>query len=139
LRWPGKSSLRLSRRQRGFTLIETVVALGILGAIGVSFVAALNTSARLSRNLDEDVQAANLATAYVEAIKESPYAATYPNAGDGIYVPPQYSVTIDMAYSNDGGDTWVYTYTDETFQRITILVSREGRPVLSLCTYRSQR
>jgi len=85
------------------------------------------------------VVAANLATAYLEAIKASPYDNTYPNAGDDITLPFQYSVTVDVAYSNDGGTTWVDSYTDEVFQRITVIISREGSHVLSVCTYRSKR
>ncbi|MFC1992315.1 prepilin-type N-terminal cleavage/methylation domain-containing protein [Chloroflexota bacterium] len=139
MRWLGKGKIRLFRKQTGFTLIEVVIAMGILGFIGAGFLTALNMSSKTTQSLDERVVAANLATAYLEAIKESPWALTYPNAGDNVTNPFQYDVVVDVAYSNDGGTTWVDTYTDETFQRITVNVSREGRYVLSVCTYRSKR
>ena len=133
-----KRKFKLFREQKGFTLIEVLVAVGILGFIGVAVIAALDTNSRAARTLDEQVVAVNLATAHLEAIRELSYAATYPNAGDSITIPFQYSVDINTEFSSDG-TTWVSSYIDETLQKITVKVSREGKPVLSLCTYRTKR
>ena len=138
MRWLATGKFKLFQEKTGFTLIEIVIALGILAAIATGFLTALNTNSRATRDLDEKVTAANLATAYLEAIKESSYAVTYPNAGDNITAPFQYDVDVDIDYSNDG-TTWVDFYTDETLQKITVIVSREGEYVLSLCTYRCKR
>ena len=80
----------------------------------------------------------NLAATHMEAIKSSPYAATYDDAVNGITIPPQYTVYIDIQYSNDAS-IWVDSYTDETLEKIVVGVLREGRGVLTLCTYRSER
>ncbi len=133
-----KRKFKLFREQRGFTLIEVLVAVGILGFIGVAVIAALDTNSRAARTLDEQVVAVNLATAHLEAIRELSYAATYPNAGDSITIPFQYSVDINTEFSSDG-DTWGSYSGNETLQKITVKVSREGKPVLSLCTYRTKR
>jgi len=138
MRWLIKGKFKLFREQTGFTLLEVLIAVGILAAISAGFLTALDTSSRATRSLDERVVAANLATAHLEAIREYPYAATYPNAGDDITIPFQYSVVIDIDYSSDG-TTWVDSYTDETFQKITIIVLREGDYILSVCTYRCDR
>jgi len=138
MRWLGKRKFKLFREQPGFTLIEVLIAVGILAAIATGFLTALNTSSRATRGLDEQVTASNLATAYLEAIRELPYADTYPNAGDNITIPFQYDVNVDIDYSNDS-TTWVDSYTDETLERITVIVSREGKYILSICTYRSKR
>lgn len=132
------------REQTGFTLIEVLVAVGILAAIGVAFLTALDTNYRSDRILDEKVTATNLATEYIEAIKQCPYAPTYPNDDcplDGIEVPFQYTVTVDTECSSDGETFGPCTGSeDETFQKITVRVSREGgKSVLSMCAYRTKR
>jgi len=132
------------REQTGFSLIEVVVAVAILAAIGVAFMSALETNYRSVGTVDEKVVATNLCTEYIEAIKQCPYAATYPNADcllDGIIVPFQYSVTVDTECSSDGETFWPCTGSeDETFQKIIVRVSREGgKPVLSMCAYRTKR
>ena len=145
MRWLGKERLRFLRGQRGLTLIETILAVAILGAIGVGLLNALDTNAKATRQLDEEVVATNLATAYFEAIKAMPYAETYPLPEDLITVPPQYIVNVDIDFSSDGDTTdgqitWVDTYNGETLQKITITVSREGgRTVLSICTFKTKR
>ena len=124
----------------GFTLIETVIAVGILGLIGAGILTALNTNSRATRVLDEQVVAANLAATYLESIKEFPYGHTYPNAGDDITIPTQYSVAIDIKCSSDGTTFAPSTGSEnETLQKVTISVSHGEKPVLSICTYRTKR
>ena len=123
----------------GISLIEVVVVVGILGFIGTGVIMALDTNARAGRTLDEQVTATNLAAAQLEVIKQLPYAAAYPGAGYNIDIPSGYSVDIDIDYS-DNGTAWFDTYTDETLQRIVVTVSREGgKPVLSICTYKTEK
>ena len=136
----GKEIIRLWRGQKGFTLLEAVLAVAILGFIGAGMVIALDTNYRSSRTLHEQVTATNLATAYVEAIRELSYNATYPSAYDNISVPFQYSVVIDTQCSSDGITFSDCTGSDnETFQKIIVKVEREGRPILSKCSYRTKR
>ena len=122
----------------GFTLIEVLVAVAILAAIGVAVLQGLDTVSRSTRISDEKAVAGNLATEYLEAIKGMPYAATYPSAGDNIAIPFQYSVAVNTNFSVNG-TTWVDTYTGQTLQKIAVSVSREGRPILSICTFRANR
>jgi len=144
MRWLGKGRLRFLRGQRGLTLIEVLVAAAILAAIGVGLLNALDTNAKATRQLDEQVVATNLATAYFEAIKASPYAETYDDAVADITIPPQYIVNVDIQFSSDGasgdGIDWSDTYNGETLQKITISVSREeGRHILTICTFKTKR
>ncbi len=138
MRWLIREKFKLFREQTGFTLIEVLVAVAIMAAIGVGFLTVLNTNSRATRALDEQVTAVNLAAAYLETIRALPYADTYPNAGDTITVPFQYSVVPDYAYSGNGTD-WDDDPTDKMLERITVIVSREGKYILSICTYRSER
>ncbi len=133
-----KARFRFFLGQTGFTLLEVLVCVAILGFIGVCVVKGLDTVSRSTRINDEKTVGGNLATEYLESIKGMPYAATYPSAGASITIPPQYSVAVNIAFSADGTN-WVYTYTGQTLQKISISVSRQGRPVLSTCTLRAQR
>ncbi len=120
--------------------MEVLVALFILGAFGAALLTALQTNAKATQTLDEKVIASNLASTYLEKIRDTPYAHSYPTVGDSIPKPPQYTVDVYIQCSIDGTTfrTCQLT-TDETFQKINVIVSHGGRTVLSLCTYRSAR
>ncbi|MBA7604460.1 hypothetical protein ES703_11582 [subsurface metagenome] len=149
MRWLRKGKLRFLQGQRGIGLLETLIAVAILGAIGVSLLTALDTNARATRTLDEHVVATNLATAYIEAIKAMPYytdVETYLNDDTitSITIPPQYIVDVAVTFSSsstpEGDIIWVDTYTDETIQKLAVIVSREGgKPVLTICAFKTKR
>ena len=144
MKWLRRGRSRCFQGQTGLTLLEVLVAVGILGFIGVALMTALDTNSRAVRTLDEQVTAANLATAYFEVIRSSVYDNTspgeYSSVGDNITKPLDYSVDIEVDYSNDG-TTWVSSAnrTDEKLQRILVSVSRSGKPLLSVCTWRAER
>ncbi|MFC2033832.1 prepilin-type N-terminal cleavage/methylation domain-containing protein [Chloroflexota bacterium] len=141
MRWLNKIKSEFTKKQKGFSLLEVLVAIGILALIGVSILRALDTNYKTWGICDEQAEAANLAVAHIEAIKELPYASTYPNASENITIPNQYNIVIDTECSYDGDNFTSCTGSEnETFQRITILISREeGKPVFSLCSYRMKR
>ena len=146
MRWLGKEKLRFLRGQRGFTLIETIVAVAILAAIGVTFISAIDTGYGSVRILDEKTQAEALIRSQLDDIKGSPYL------DDGNYtvtvtLPPQYSMTINVEPPTCIGEADNCTPLEElvgypvtTIQEITVSVFRTGnggdRPVLSVGTYK---
>ena len=140
MRWLQKGKRRLCRGQIGLTLIEVLIAVAILSFIGTGVVLALDTNSRATRVLDEKVTAASLTTAYHEAIKEATYdnVSDYSSVNGSITVPSEYSVDIDVDYSDDG-TTWVDTYTEEKLQKITVTVTHQGKNVMSVCTFRTER
>jgi Tfp pilus assembly protein PilV len=118
--------------------MEVLVALFILGAFGAALLTALQTNARATQTLDQKVTASNLAAAYLEEIRDTPYANSYPWVGTSIPKPAGYTVTVNIQCSTDGV-TFHACQGTEHFQRINVIVMQDGRTILSLCTYRSER
>ena len=140
MKWFGKEALKFFREQRGISLIEAVLAVAILGFIGTGILTAFGTSSSSTLILDEKVVAVNLATDHIEAIKELPYAASYPSASDNITIPPQYNVAIDTECSTDGTIFESCTGSDnQTFQKIVVSISHGDKSVLYICSYRCKR
>ena len=117
----------------GMTLIETLVALGILAAVGVTFLVGMTVSSEAIMVSQERVTAESLAKSQMEYINSQPY--------DEDNNPPQYdklggmpdSHGYDMEISairldplENGSDN------DDGLQQITITVNRGGETLLSL-------
>ena len=126
------------QRQSGFTLFEVLIAVAILGVIGVGFITALDTNKRGNRVVDEQVTAVNLITTRMEIIQQQTFADNYAFAVDNMTVPVQYDVSIEYKFSDDG-EIWTDNSTGKTLQRIIVSVSREGRPVFSMCSYKMKQ
>ncbi len=149
MRWLRKGKFRFLQGQKGIGLLETLIAVAILGAIGVSLLTALDTNARATRTLDEQVVATNLATAYIEAIKAWEYQEDYPKDQpplDSIIIPPQYDINVNITFSSDGDTTDGITWGDyniedpQTIQKLAVTVSRDdGRHILTICAFKTKR
>ena len=115
--------------QKGMTLLETLVALGILALIGVAFMSALSTGTRSTAILDEQVQAESLARSQLEDIKKSTYddiePIEYPVTAD---CPPGYEVSIKVQPNEDN-----------TLQEIAVTVYREGKALFKVTDYKVDR
>jgi len=142
MRWLGKKGVRLFRGQRGFSLIEILVGVFLIGSIGIASINGMFTTYKGIEVSQEIVAAESLAKSQIESIKvqDYVYVADYdPNdpqnryelidipanlaaAGYAIEIqPPQ--VVIEKALGFE-------------LQSITVAVKRDVQSKLSITIYR---
>ena len=115
------------KSERGTSLIETLVALALLGIIGVAFLSALATSSNARSIADEHVSARILAESQMENIKKQTYAFSY----DPVPIPaeyPGYSAAIDVDNLRNGN-----------IQKITVTIRHHDRDIKTLESYKGNR
>jgi type II secretory pathway pseudopilin PulG len=115
--------------QKGLGLVETLVAVAILGTSVVAFVAALSAGSIAVGEQDEKVVAQSLAQTQLEYTKSYPYdpeATTYPT----VDTPESYVISVDVASIPD---------TDADIQKITVIISRDSETILTVEDYKVNR
>lgn len=121
-------------RESGVTLLETVVALAILGTIAVTFLGGLVTTSRAAFTVDERATAESLAQNQMEWAQNANYTdnatqyspAPIPAGKDYI----NYSANITAQPLHD---------PDDGIQKITVTVNRSGEQVFMLESYKVDR
>jgi prepilin-type N-terminal cleavage/methylation domain-containing protein len=122
--------------QRGLTLIETLIALTILAAIGGVFLVGMTTSSRALIVNKDNITAESLAKSQMEYVKSQPY--------DSTHNPPVYGV--DPSLNTQGYNILpsavrlypqiVHTGNDEGLQKITVTITRGEKTVFTLEGYK---
>ena len=117
-------------RQRGESLIETLVGVTLLGGIATVFLLGISTALMGSSQVSEDYTAENLARVQMEEIKSLPYSDTnsYPLA---VSPPVEYTVSISVIDESP-------IEHPTTLQRIVVTVSRQGQTILILESYKAK-
>ncbi len=121
-------------RESGVTLLETVVALAILGTIAVTFLGGLVTTSKAAFTVDERAPAESLAQSQMEWAQSADYTdnatqyspAPIPTGKDYI----NYSANITAESLNTPADG---------IQKITVSVNRSGEQVFTLESYKVNR
>ena len=131
-----KGFIHLVKRQDGMTLLETLVALAIMGAVAVTFLTGLAMSSKAAMISHERVAAESLAQSQTEYIKMLAYDATdnppeY-EIDPSLMIPAGYSVQVsaervDIDPDNSG---------DDGLQKITVSISRDGRSLFTVISYK---
>jgi type II secretion system protein I len=122
--------------RQGLTLIEVLIALGILAAVAVVFLASMSTSSRAVIIHQEQVNAEGLAKSQMEAIKLRAYDNNNPpnyDAAKLANIPADYDIDIDAVRMDPRGDG---TAIDDGLQEITVTVTHKGDPVFTLEGYK---
>ena len=129
------------RAQRGFSLIEILVALALLSIISVAFLRGLFTTSQAVAVSQESVVAESLARSQVESIKAQDYILVED------YTTDQYEVInipTDLAgagYSVDIINPPVRINSDNQsfeLQSITVAVKRHGEGMFTLSVYKTE-
>ncbi|MFC1875298.1 prepilin-type N-terminal cleavage/methylation domain-containing protein [Chloroflexota bacterium] len=144
------------KSERGFGLIEVLMALALLGIIAVTFLAAINVASRAILIADERTTAESLAKSQMEAIKEQDYIEDV-TVGDEVYAiyygidtsveHPSFNIgsiiTIDevevamediIGIPWDSGDGEAAS-SDDGLQRVKLIVCNNGEDGVSLEDY----
>ncbi len=112
----------LMKNERGFSLIETIIAIALLSIIGVAFLSGLSTTSKVLFVTDERETAKNLAESQMEYAKGLPGLASS-------YTPNQEILSEYAGYSVEiYGDN--ITSRDGNIQKIRVIVSHQGRPII---------
>ncbi len=120
-------------RESGTTLVETVVALAVLGTIAVTFLSGLIISSKAAFMIDEQATAESLAQSQMELAQNADYvpgataySADLPSGKDYI----NYSATIaaEPVHGSEDG-----------IQKITVTVTRSGEQIVTLEGYKVHR
>ena len=105
--------------QRGFVMIEMLLAIGIVGTAMLATVAAFSTASRTAAFVDDTTTGEWVATSQIELIKTAPYLLT-PGTYASIPVPSGFSIS-NTTSSVTGGDS--------NIQIVTVIVYRGGKTV----------
>ena len=124
-------------RSRGFTLIEVVIAIALMGTIAIAVLSALSTASLALITADKRATAESLARSQMEYVKNSPYddvlESGHPQYPTITPLPPGYTVVTTAVRLNPEGDS---LNDDDGIQQITVTVSRDGKAVITLDGYK---
>jgi type II secretory pathway pseudopilin PulG len=130
----------LVHSEAGFSLVEELVAVGIV-VVGVALVlSAVSTASFGVRETDEHVFAENLARSQVERVQDAPYSANPTSVPYPTVSPPAgYAVSLSVEYWTAPNGPFTTTVRNDGLQQITVTVTHAGQYVLSLAHYKVNR
>ena len=134
------------KNEKGFTLIDTLVALALMGITAVGLLSGLSTTFRAGGISQERVAAESLAKSQWEYIRAQDYILTADYNPDDpekryqlIEIPEDLAV---KGYAIEIGtpQTIISPGTDEfELQGITVVINRDDKPLLMISDYRVGR
>lgn len=114
------------KNQAGFSLLEVLVSLAILGTIGVTFLTGLSGISTSTQRIDDRQVAKNLAENQMEYLKGQAYAASYTPAP----IPAEdtgFTAVIDISPMQDGN-----------IQKITVSIQHQTKLILKMEGYKTR-
>jgi prepilin-type N-terminal cleavage/methylation domain-containing protein len=156
---------KVVKSERGFGLIEALVAIALLGIIAAAFLGAIATASKAILIADERTTAESLAKSQLEYVKERDYIYDE-NVNDGVYVlydvidtsteHPSFSIwsvvgeeeieskMVKIMVEGAVGIPWdskngVPATTDVGLQKITLVIKNNGEPIITLEDFKVDR
>ena len=120
----------MKKNEKGFSLIEVVIALLLLGIIGVALLSGLATASIALVIADERATAESLARSQMEYVKNQGYLVG--GSYDKIDLTSYPSYDIDLAANSLAGALG-------GIQEITVTVSHDGNVIMTLESYKVNR
>ncbi|MBN1693087.1 MAG: hypothetical protein JW845_05980 [Dehalococcoidales bacterium] len=115
--------------QRGLTMLEGLISIGILGAVVILMIFAMSGGALAVNENSEEMTVQSLARNQMEYIKNLAYnseASTYPT----INTPPEYSITVSVTSVPD---------TNDNIQKVTANFYRNSELLMTISDYKGDR
>jgi len=119
--------------EKGFSLLETIVAIALLGLVAVAFLGGLGTSTKATMTTGDRAIAETLARSELEYVRN----CTYQYDTDEYDINPM--LDIPESWSMTPPVVEPLHATDDGLQKVTVSVERNGKTVLSLFTYKVDR
>jgi len=132
-------------RSRGFTLIEVVIAIALMGTIAIAILGALSSASLALITADKRATAESLARSQLEFVKNQPYIDYSESGHDDYDVIDGNPYTVEVVVQPIDPDTYQpYPYLegdgrfqqDDGIQQITVTVSRDGKAIITLEGYK---
>lgn len=132
----------MKRFAAGFTLVETVVGMGLLGFVAVAFLSGTAGASRAAQISDQRVAAESLARSQMEYVKSQNYKsqAQPGNRDYDLYpFPTGYSGQLVVAALDPATLSALPPDQDLGLQSLTITISRGGRAMFAVEGYKVDR
>ncbi len=126
------------KNQQGTTLVEVLVAVAILGVVGVGFIWGMTSVTKTVPMVDDKVTALSLAESQMEYIRNQPYGWFY----ETVDAPPGMHIVTPMAFDFDANGDNLINQDDDFIQQIRIAiwvpeVNGGSKVVITLEEYRA--
>ncbi len=112
--------------EKGFSLVETLVALALLGLISASYLSGVAQTSTARSTADERVSAKILAETIMESVKKQTFFSTY-------------NFTIPEEYEGYTATINATSERNDNIQKITVTIHHLGDDVLVLENYKVNR